>query len=94
MSTTHTDVLVLFGATGDLAFKKIFPALQSLAHLGPLDIPVVAVTRGGLGKEALLSRSRESLEAYGGRGWTKPPWGRFRAGCRLSRANTEIRPPT
>ena len=66
MSTTRTDALVLFGATGDLAFKKIFPALQSMAHLGTLDIPVIAVTRGGRGKEALLSRARESLETYGG----------------------------
>jgi len=64
--TNQADALVLYGATGDLAFKKIFPALQSMAQSGNLDMPVVAVTRRGRDKEALLSRARESLETYGG----------------------------
>jgi len=64
--TNHADALVLYGATGDLAFKKIFPALQSMARSGRLDMPVVAVTRGGRDKEVLVARARESLEKYGG----------------------------
>ena len=46
-SSRRADALVLFGATGDLAFKKIFPALQSMAQLGQLDMPVVVLTREG-----------------------------------------------
>ena len=43
----HSDALVFFGATGDLAYKKIFPALQSMARRGHLDVPVIAVARSG-----------------------------------------------
>ena len=50
-STTRTDALVLFGATGDLALKKIFPALQSMAKLRTLDQPVIAVTSSDWGKD-------------------------------------------
>src|SRR5262245_66249012 len=62
----RADALVLFGATGDLAFKKIFPALQSMAQLGQLDMPVVVLTREGRRKETMLARARESVETYGG----------------------------
>jgi glucose-6-phosphate 1-dehydrogenase len=62
MSTTKADALVLFGITGDLAFKKIFPALQGLVRRG-LDIPVIGVARGGSNVEGLRERMRESLEA-------------------------------
>ena len=65
-STTRADTLVLFGATGDLARKKIFPALQSMAKLGTLDQPVIAVTSSDWGKDRLMARARESLETYGG----------------------------
>ena len=58
---SRADALVLFGATGDLAFKKIFPALQSMAQLGQLDMPVVVVTREGRSKETMLARARESV---------------------------------
>ena len=61
----RSDALVFFGATGDLAFKKIFPALQSMAQLGQLDMPVVAVTRERRSKEMLLARARESVQAHG-----------------------------
>jgi len=63
---SRADALVLFGATGDLAFKKIFPALQSMAQLGQLDMPVVVVTREGRSKETMLARARESVQTYGG----------------------------
>ena len=58
--------MVFFGATGDLAFKKIFPALQSMEQIEFLDMPIIAVTRGGRRKEDLLDRVRKSLETHGG----------------------------
>ncbi len=66
MDARLSDALVIFGVTGDLAFKKIFPALQALAKRGRLDVPVVGVARGGLGLEALKKRLRSSLQAHGG----------------------------
>jgi glucose-6-phosphate 1-dehydrogenase len=61
-----SDALVFFGATGDLAHKKIFPALQSLAKRGNLDIPVIGVAKAGWTLEQLKSRARDSVERYGG----------------------------
>ncbi len=49
MSEGHSDALVFFGATGDLAFKKIFPALQAMAKRGHLDMPVIGVAKAGWG---------------------------------------------
>ena len=67
MQPTKADALVFFGATGDLAFKKIFPALQNMEQIEFLDIPIFAVTRGGRRKEDLLDRVvRKSLETHGG----------------------------
>ena len=60
------DALVFFGATGDLAHKKIFPALQSLAKRGNLDIPVIGVAKAGWTLDQLKSRARDSVERYGG----------------------------
>jgi glucose-6-phosphate 1-dehydrogenase len=60
------DALVFFGATGDLAHKKIFPALQGLAKRGRLDIPVIGVARDGWKLDRLKSRARDSVEKYGG----------------------------
>jgi glucose-6-phosphate 1-dehydrogenase len=57
------DALVIFGVTGDLAHKKIFPALQGLVKHGTLRVPVIGVARGGSGTEGLLERIRDSLEA-------------------------------
>jgi len=45
MSSKHSDALVFYGVTGDLAFKKIFPALQAMVRRGHLDVPVVGVAR-------------------------------------------------
>jgi glucose-6-phosphate 1-dehydrogenase len=61
-----SDALVLYGITGDLAFKKIFPALQALVRSGKLSTPVVGVGRTPLTREGLIARARASLEAAGG----------------------------
>jgi glucose-6-phosphate 1-dehydrogenase len=62
----RADALVFFGATGDLAHKKIFPALQALAKQGHLDIPVIGVARAGWTLEQFKARARDSVESYGG----------------------------
>jgi glucose-6-phosphate 1-dehydrogenase len=61
-----SDAFVFFGATGDLAYKKIFPALQGMAKRGRLDLPVVAVAKSGWALEQLKDRAKKSLEEYGG----------------------------
>ena len=66
MSHEQADALVFFGATGDLAHKKIFPALQALARRGHLDIPVVGVAKAGWKLDQLKSRARDSVEHHGG----------------------------
>jgi len=62
----RSDALVFFGATGDLAYKKIFPALQSLARRGRLQFPVVGVARSGWSREKLIERARASVAEFGG----------------------------
>jgi len=59
----HADALVIFGITGDLAFKKILPAVENLERRGRLPATVVGVARGGMSREDLLARLRESLAA-------------------------------
>ena len=59
------DALVLFGVTGDLARRKIFPALQGLVRRGRLDVPVIGVARSGFDLEALRKHARRSLEEHG-----------------------------
>jgi len=66
MSHERSDALVFFGATGDLAHKKIFPALQALARHGHLEIPVVGVAKAGWTLDQLKARARDSVERYGG----------------------------
>jgi glucose-6-phosphate 1-dehydrogenase len=66
MSHEKSDALVFFGATGDLAHKKIFPALQALARRGHLDIPVIGVAKSGWTRDQLEARARDSVERYGG----------------------------
>lgn len=65
MSAMISDALVLFGATGDLAYKKIFPALHGLARRGMFDIPLVCVARSGWDVNRMRARIRESLENHG-----------------------------
>ncbi len=62
----HADALTLFGVTGDLAFKKIFPALHALARADRLTFPVIGVARDGWSVERLTERARASVEAHGG----------------------------
>jgi glucose-6-phosphate 1-dehydrogenase len=66
MNQAKADALVFFGATGDLAHKKIFPALQALAQRGNLHIPVIGVAKAGWTLDQLKSRARDSVERYGG----------------------------
>src|SRR6202040_2988148 len=66
MSELRSDALVFFGATGDLAYKKIFPALQAMLKRGHLDIPIIGVAKSGWTLEQLRARARDSLEKHGG----------------------------
>jgi glucose-6-phosphate 1-dehydrogenase len=61
-----SDALVFFGATGDLAYKQIFPALQAMVKRGALNVPVVGVARSGWNLDQLRARARDSLEKHGG----------------------------
>lgn len=62
---SESDALVFFGATGDLAYKKIFPALQSLVKRGRLNVPVVGVAKSGWNLEQLRARAKESITTNG-----------------------------
>jgi glucose-6-phosphate 1-dehydrogenase len=62
----RSDALVFFGATGDLAYKKIFPALQAMVKRGHLSVPVIGVAKAGWGLDQLKARARDSLEKHGG----------------------------
>jgi glucose-6-phosphate 1-dehydrogenase len=66
MNESHSDALVFFGATGDLAYKKIFPALQAMTKRGHLNVPVIGVARGGWNLDQLRARAHDSLEKHGG----------------------------
>jgi glucose-6-phosphate 1-dehydrogenase len=65
VSTDASDALVFLGASGDLAFKEIFPALQGLVERGQLDVPIIGVARSGWTLEQFVARARASLEAQG-----------------------------
>jgi glucose-6-phosphate 1-dehydrogenase len=66
MDNSHSDALVFFGATGDLAYKKIFPALQAMIKRGHLDKPVIGVAKAGWNLEQLRNRAKDSIEKHGG----------------------------
>ena len=66
MANVRSDALVFYGATGDLAYKKIFPALQAMIKRGNLDIPVIGVANAGWNVEQLRERAKDSLEKRGG----------------------------
>src|SRR6201992_666774 len=61
-----SDALVFFGATGDLAYKKIFPALQAMTKRGHLNVPVIGVAKAGWNLDQLKARAQDSLEKHGG----------------------------
>jgi glucose-6-phosphate 1-dehydrogenase len=66
MASPPADALVFFGATGDLAYKQIFPALQTMAGRGHLTVPVVGVAKAGWTLDQLRARARDSVEKHGG----------------------------
>jgi glucose-6-phosphate 1-dehydrogenase len=66
MNETHSDALVFFGATGDLAYKKIFPALLAMLKRGHLEVPVIGVAKAGWNLEQFRARARDSLDKHGG----------------------------
>jgi glucose-6-phosphate 1-dehydrogenase len=66
MNEQNSDALVFFGATGDLAYKKIFPALQAMAQRKRLSFPVIGVAKAGWNLEQLWNRAKASVEAHGG----------------------------
>ena len=66
MSELDCDALVFFGATGDLAYKKIFPSLQAMVKRGTLNVPVIGVAKSGWTLERLQARARDSVEKHGG----------------------------
>ena len=66
MNNFQSDALVFFGATGDLAYKKIFPALQAMVKHSHLNVPVIGVARRGWNLEQFRKQAKNSLEKYGG----------------------------
>jgi glucose-6-phosphate 1-dehydrogenase len=66
MNAPHSDAFVFFGATGDLAFKKIFPSLQAMIKRGHLNMPVIGVARSAKNVDELRARARASVEQHGG----------------------------
>jgi glucose-6-phosphate 1-dehydrogenase len=76
MNDSHSDALVFFGATGDLAYKKIFPALQAMLKRGLLNVPVIGVAKAGWNLDQLRARASDSLEKHGGLGLQMLSWSR------------------
>src|SRR5450631_36714 len=66
MTAVHSDALVFLGATGDLAYKKIFPALQAMVKRGHLTVPVIGVAKAGWTLDQFRARAKDSLEKHGG----------------------------
>jgi glucose-6-phosphate 1-dehydrogenase len=66
MAVLNSDAFVFFGATGDLAYKQIFPALQAMIRRGYLDIPIIGVSKSGWDIEKFKERARNSIEKHGG----------------------------
>src|SRR5690348_12125637 len=66
MTVSRSDALVFFGATGDLAYKKIFPALQAMVRRNDLEVPVGGVARSKWTLDQFKARAKDSLEKHGG----------------------------
>ena len=66
MNVSRSDALVFFGASGDLAYKKIFPSLQAMIKHGHLDVPVIGVAKAGWNVDQLRARARDSIDKHGG----------------------------
>jgi glucose-6-phosphate 1-dehydrogenase len=65
MVAPRSDAMVLFGATGDLAYKQIFPAVAAMIRHGRLDCPIVGVAKAGWNLHQLQARIKDSLEKHG-----------------------------
>ena len=65
MSDSRSDAFVFFGSTGDLAYKKIFPALYAMAKRGTLNVPVIGVGRSAWSLDQFRARAYDSLEKHG-----------------------------
>jgi glucose-6-phosphate 1-dehydrogenase len=65
MDSSPSDALVFFGATGDLAYKKIFPSLQAMVQRGHLNVPVVGVAKAGWNLDQFHARAKDSVEKHG-----------------------------
>jgi len=61
-----SDALVFFGATGDLAYKKIFPALYNMVRRGTLRVPIIGVASSGWALDEFRERARDSIQKFGG----------------------------
>src|SRR5690349_24505799 len=61
-----SDALVFFGASGDLAHKKIFPALYHMTKRGELDVPVIGVAFSHWTLDDLIKRARDGITQFGG----------------------------
>ena len=66
MPASPSDALVFFGATGDLAYKQIFPSIQGLIRDEGLNIPIIGVAKSGWSLDQLRDRAKDSLEQHGG----------------------------
>jgi len=66
MENSESDAFVFFGATGDLAYEQIFPALQAMIQRGHFDMPIIGVARSAKDLDGLRARARESIEKHGG----------------------------
>jgi glucose-6-phosphate 1-dehydrogenase len=66
MTTSRSNALVFLGATGDLAYEQIFPALQAMERRGHLDVPVIGVAKPDWTVDQLRARAEESIAAHGG----------------------------
>ena len=66
MESNLSDAFVFFGASGDLAHKKIFSALQHMVKQGALQVPVIGVARSGWTVEQLCDRARDGITKFGG----------------------------
>jgi glucose-6-phosphate 1-dehydrogenase len=66
MNNLHSDAFVFFGATGDLAYKKIFPSLHAMVKRGNLNVPVIGVAKEGWNLDQIRARALDSIEKHGG----------------------------
>src|SRR6266705_3195767 len=65
VDSRQSDAFVFFGATGDLAYKQIFPALQALIQRGRMDMPIIGVAKSGWNLDQLKDRARNSIKEHG-----------------------------